>query len=94
MMLSDELFSLCPEAPLAPSRAAELVRSFPGLEPAPTPSRAFACAGGAATGFVFGADVYAGAPCVCAIGAFDGIHLGHQELLARAGAEASSCGAS
>lgn len=94
-MLADELFSLCPEAPLAPSRAAELVRSFPGLGPAPTPARAFSCAGGAATGAVFGADVRAGVPCVCAIGAFDGFHLGHQGLLARAGAEApGACGAS
>ena len=93
-MLADELFSLCPEAPLAPSRAAELVRSFPGLGPAPTPARAFSCAGGAAAGAVFGADVRADAPCVCAIGAFDGFHLGHQGLLARAGAEATSCGAS
>ena len=48
-MLTDELFSLCPEAPLAPSRAAELVRSFPGLAPAPSPARTFACADGAAT---------------------------------------------
>ena len=55
-MLTDELFSLCPEAPLAPLRAAELVRSFPGLAPAPSPARTFACADGAATGAVFGAD--------------------------------------
>lgn len=89
-MLADELFSLCPEAPLAPSRAAELVRSFPGLAPAPVPAQVFSCAGGAAAGAVFGADVRADAPCVCVIGAFDGFHLGHQGLLARAAAEASS----
>ncbi len=56
------------------------------------PSRSFSCAGGRVRGELVGAGRLEG-PWVCAIGAFDGFHAGHQALIARARAEAREAGA-
>ncbi|MDO4849889.1 MAG: riboflavin biosynthesis protein RibF [Coriobacteriia bacterium] len=91
-MLADELLALGPDAPLAPERAAELVRAE-GLGAEGRLARRFSVLGGRARGSVFGEDVGAGETCACAVGAFDGVHLGHRELLARARREADARGA-
>lgn len=91
-MLEGELLAYGPDAPLSPGRAAELVGAE-RLGTLPGPVRRFSAFGGRAAGSVFGEDVDAGETCVCAVGAFDGVHLGHRELLARARREAVARGA-
>lgn len=91
-MLEGELLAYGPGAPLAPARAAELARAE-ALGAHGLPARRFRAFGGRAAGSVFGEDVDSGETCVCAVGAFDGVHLGHRELLARARAEAGARGA-
>lgn len=93
-MLGAELLACGPEAPLAAGRAAELACLAPTLSDADrSASLPFSAAGGRALGRVFGKALDARAPYVCAIGAFDGFHLGHRALLSRAADEARLRGA-
>lgn len=91
-MLERELLCISEDAPLSPARAAGLVGSCPGVVPAARSEVPFSCAEGRAHGLLFGRPALDG-PWVCAIGAFDGLHLGHQALLARARTEAEALGA-
>lgn len=96
-MLGDELLALSPASPIDAGRAAALVRDALGLGGSDGTSRDVSLAGGVAQGTVHisaatGAFPAPGEPAVMAIGAFDGLHLGHQALLDRAEAEAVARG--
>lgn len=91
-MLDREILSINEENPLSPARAAGLISAYPGLAPLERPARDVRCAAGRARGRLVGADDADG-PWVCAIGAFDGFHAGHQKLIARAREKAEAIGA-
>lgn len=91
-MLAQELLSLSEENPLGPARAAGLALACPGACGFLPASAPFSCADGRAHGRLLGADALEG-PWVCAIGAFDGFHAGHQALIERARSEAAGLGA-
>lgn len=90
-MLEQELLAISEQSPVSPARAAGLVGCWPAASPRRA-GRAFSCAGGRAHGEFVGAGELDG-PWVCAIGAFDGLHAGHQALIDRAAAEAAALGA-
>lgn len=91
-MLDQEILSIDKNNPLGPARAAGLICAYPGIAAAGRASLDGACAGGRAHGRLVGAEDTRG-PWVCAIGAFDGFHAGHQALLARARKKAEQLGA-
>lgn len=91
-MLEQELLSISEDAPVSPARAAGLVGWLPEALACARPVREFSCAGGRARARLIGADTADG-PWVCAVGAFDGFHTGHQALIARARLEAEGLGA-
>ena len=90
-MLDRELMDIAPEAPLSWGGAWRLAQgSLPATRCAAGRPVPFCVAGGRATGSIApaaGQDDLAG-HWVCAVGAFDGLHRGHQELLRRAREEA------
>ena len=87
-MLDRELMDIAPEAPLSRGGAWRLAQgSLPATRCASGRPVPFCVAGGRATGSIApaaGQDDLAG-HWVCAIGACDGLHRGHQELLRRHG---------
>lgn len=91
-----DLGTVSPEAPLGARRARRLVRASVPAEPGACEVRQVSAAGGCAEGRLVvpaGSGEPGGStPVVCAIGAFDGVHLGHQALLARARREALRLG--
>ena len=91
-MLEQEILALSKESPLRAFRAEELVVAYPGVADYDHAVCAFSRLDGRARATFFGAGDLNG-PWVCAIGAFDGFHAGHQALIARAKAEAAKCGA-
>ncbi|WP_322153792.1 bifunctional riboflavin kinase/FMN adenylyltransferase [Paratractidigestivibacter sp.] len=91
-MLDEEILALCESAPLSPERAAELVGAYPGVADYDNVNCAFSRCDGRARGTFYGQGDLSGA-WVCAVGAFDGFHLGHQALIARARKEAEALGA-
>lgn len=91
-MLDDELLAIDEQSPLGPARAAGLICAYPGIYAADRPVLGVSCADGRARGRVVGTADVSG-PWVCAIGAFDGFHAGHQALIACARAKAAKLGA-
>ena len=99
-MLADFLKGVGPDRPLTDDEARDLARSAVCLTETEGYCEDFSLAGGAAEGTVFVSDAECddrgmlppGDRYVCAIGAFDGLHLGHRALLARAAEEAGSRG--
>ncbi len=101
-----DLLSLSPERPLGKAAARKIVAESLLLPEAELCSRPFSLLGGVATGHVVtlvadgdgevpGAlelPLGGGRRHVCVIGAFDGMHRGHRELVARARREASERG--
>ena len=85
-MLADELMRISPEAPLSRGGAWRLV-SDSLLAGGQDPCVASPLSVGGATGHVLAPEGQPGlseGPWVCAVGAFDGLHLGHRDLLLRA----------
>ena len=90
-MLEKEILALSEEAPLSAERAARLVEACPGVSDYDHLTCSFSRADGRARGSFYGAEDLDG-PWVCAIGAFDGFHVGHQALIMRARTEAERVG--
>lgn len=99
-MLSGFLKGLGPDRPLTGPEARDLARRSVCAAETDGSCADFFLAGGAAEGTVFVSDSELGAHgmlapsdrYVCAIGAFDGLHLGHRALLSRAAEEARARG--
>lgn len=98
--LGRELMNLAPERPLAAARARELLSLSGRLLETPEPVALTALA---LDGFenpdvkrarywTYGQKLLKSARYVCVIGVFDGVHLGHQELLLRAARDAAERG--
>lgn len=94
-MLDSKLMSISPEAPLSPGGACRLARESLVAAAPPTAATIPFELDGALSGRVLlpsGEKDLGVGPWVCAIGAFDGLHLGHRELLAHARGEADARG--
>lgn len=97
--LGRELMDLAPERPLAAARARELLslsgRLFDTPEPAELASLAVEGSEGSdktISYMTYGRKLLKSDRYVCVIGVFDGVHLGHQELLQRAARDAAERG--
>ena len=91
-MLDQEILALSDKSPLSAARAAELVGAYPGVTDYDHARCSFSRCEGRARGTFYGCGDSDG-PWVCAIGAFDGFHVGHQALIDRARVEAAELGA-
>lgn len=97
--LGRELMELAPEMPLATARARELLSLSGCLLDTPEPADLASLAVEGSEGsdkfvsyMTYGQKLLKSDRYVCVIGAFDGVHLGHQELLQRAARDAAERG--
>ncbi len=97
--LGRELMDLAPEMPLAAARARELLSLSGRLLDTPEPADLASLAVEGSEGsdkfisyMTYGQKLLKPDRYVCVIGAFDGVHLGHQELLQRAARDAAERG--
>lgn len=97
--LGRELMELAPEMPLAAARARELLSLSGRLLDTPEPAELASLAVEGSEGsdkfvsyMTYGQKLLKSDRYVCVIGVFDGVHLGHQELLERAARDAAERG--
>lgn len=97
--LGRELMDLAPEMPLAAARARELLSLSGRLLDTPEPAELASLAVEGSEGsdkfvsyMTYGRKLLRSNRYVCVIGVFDGVHLGHQELLQRAARDAAERG--
>lgn len=97
--LGRELMNLAPERPLAAARARELLSLSGRLLDTPEPAELASLAVEGSEGsdktisyMTYGRKLLRSNRYVCVIGVFDGVHLGHQELLQRAARDAAERG--
>lgn len=97
--LGRELMDLAPEMPLAAARARELLSLSGRLLDTPEPAGLASLAVEGSEGsdktisyMTYGRKLLRSNRYVCVIGVFDGVHLGHQELLQRAARDAAERG--
>lgn len=97
--LGRELMDLAPETPLAAARARELLSLSGRLLDTPDPAELASLAVEGSEGsdklvsyMTYGQKLLKSDRYVCVIGVFDGVHLGHQELLERAARDAAERG--
>ncbi len=97
--LGRELMELAPEMPLAAARARELLSLSGRLLDTPEPAELASLAVEGSEGsdkfvsyMTYGQKLLKSDRYVCVIGVFDGLHLGHQELLERAARDAAERG--